>query len=307
MQPKRQDFQDIKVLTTDVTAGSLLCGCFHVLLQRKMRRIRTCKAFDANFKLVASISNNLFCYPIDVKISQRHGLILVANNQKREIIVLDLETRNFKYNIPLDVEPMSMALDDDHVVVSGENQVLMYNILSGVRMWSYGQRKDRRELQNPIGLLVDCERIIVCDSYNNRLVSLSLAGQLLEMWGTIEDLECPYAVAIDGRGDIILVEAFRGSFKIVSNNFTKCEIVNVSEQAQATAVSLVVDAMTQHVIVCDVYMNEIRVISRTGRIINRFGAKGSACHQFQSPRGLSISGGCLYVADSNNHRIQVFT
>ena len=173
-------------------------------------------------------------------------------------------------------------------------------------MWAYGQRKGRRELQNPIGLLVDGERIIVCDSYNNRLVSLSLCGQLLETWGSIEDIECPYAVDIDERGDLVLVEAFRGSFKRISNDFTRCESVGMGQKSQEAAVSVVVDSMTRHVIVCDVYMHEIRVMSHTGRLINRFGAKGSTYHQFQSPRGLSISGGCLYVADSNNHRIQVF-
>jgi DNA-binding beta-propeller fold protein YncE len=42
-------------------------------------------------------------------------------------------------------------------------------------------------------------------------------------------------------------------------------------------------------------------------LVDSWGGKGSRPGQFHDPNGIAVAGGRVYVADSRNHRIQVFT
>ena len=61
----------------------------------------------------------------------------------------------------------------------------------------------------------------------------------------------------------------------------------------------------------DIYVGSrdhcIYVLDQTGQLKNTIGSGGSGDGQFNSPRGISIKGDVLYVADSGNHRIQKLT
>ena len=50
----------------------------------------------------------------------------------------------------------------------------------------------------------------------------------------------------------------------------------------------------------------IRVFNSTGELVNEFAPRGGAPGSINTPRGLSISQGKLYVSDTLNHRIQIF-
>ena len=49
------------------------------------------------------------------------------------------------------------------------------------------------------------------------------------------------------------------------------------------------------------------MFDQTGQLKNTIGRSGNDDGQFSSPRGISIKGEVLYVADSNNHRVQKLT
>ena len=49
------------------------------------------------------------------------------------------------------------------------------------------------------------------------------------------------------------------------------------------------------------------MFDQTGQLKNTIGSKGSGDGQFRCPCGISIKGDVLYVADSDNHRIQKLT
>ena len=49
------------------------------------------------------------------------------------------------------------------------------------------------------------------------------------------------------------------------------------------------------------------VLDQTGQLKNTIGSRGSGDGQFSGIRGISIKGDVLYVADSDNHRIQKLT
>jgi len=60
--------------------------------------------------------------------------------------------------------------------------------------------------------------------------------------------------------------------------------------------------------VVDGVNNKIKVFDQNGKLLFKFGKKGSLHGQFNFPLGIDIdASGKVYIADSGNHRIQVFT
>ena len=60
----------------------------------------------------------------------------------------------------------------------------------------------------------------------------------------------------------------------------------------------------------DIYVgsgDHIDVFDQTGQLKNTIGSSGNDDGQFSSPRGISIKGEVMYVADSNNYRVQKLT
>eukprot|EP00731_Ephydatia_muelleri_P008269 Em0004g607a len=61
----------------------------------------------------------------------------------------------------------------------------------------------------------------------------------------------------------------------------------------------------------DIYVGSddgcIYVFDQTGQLKNTIGSSGSGDGQFSSPSGISIKGDVLYVADTDNHRVQKLT
>ena len=53
--------------------------------------------------------------------------------------------------------------------------------------------------------------------------------------------------------------------------------------------------------------HRVSVFSRDGQFIRKWGSQGSSSGQFSNPRGICVSSdGYVFIADHNNHRIQVF-
>lgn len=57
----------------------------------------------------------------------------------------------------------------------------------------------------------------------------------------------------------------------------------------------------------DIGDHQVKIFSRQGKLVARFGDRGDAEGRFAYPHGLAVSGtGRIYVADSNNGRVQIF-
>jgi DNA-binding beta-propeller fold protein YncE len=63
----------------------------------------------------------------------------------------------------------------------------------------------------------------------------------------------------------------------------------------------------RYIYVSDTGNNRILVFSKNGGFLVAFGNKGSGRGEFNGPRGISIGrDGHIFIADTNNHRIQEF-
>ena len=137
-------------------------------------------------------------------------------------------------------------------------------------------------LGQPSGLTGDGQRLYVADSEVNavRAASLDPDGTLATLAGgglfTFGDQ--------DGRGDAVRLQHPLGV-------------------AYANGVVYVADTYNHKVKQLDLRSRQIQTLAGTGSAGHRDGALGQA--QFYEPGGLSVSGGRLYIADTNNHTIRV--
>jgi hypothetical protein len=72
-------------------------------------------------------------------------------------------------------------------------------------------------------------------------------------------------------------------------------------------VRLAADTTAGAVYVADAELHRVKQFTFAGTFLNGVGGFGSGPGQFNRPLGVAVSGSTLYVADSLNHRIQVFT
>jgi DNA-binding beta-propeller fold protein YncE len=61
-----------------------------------------------------------------------------------------------------------------------------------------------------------------------------------------------------------------------------------------------------HVYVVDAFADHVQIFDQTGQFLLRFGQSGDGPGAFRIPSGLAIWNNKIYVADSYNHRVQVF-
>jgi DNA-binding beta-propeller fold protein YncE len=61
-----------------------------------------------------------------------------------------------------------------------------------------------------------------------------------------------------------------------------------------------------HIYVVDGLHDVVQVFDDEGRLLLAFGESGSGDGQFWLPTGLAIADDRVYVADSANHRVEVF-
>jgi sugar lactone lactonase YvrE len=167
-------------------------------------------------------------------------------------------------------------------------------------------------LERPVGLVVDGDRLFVVDPPRHEVVVLSSSGEALTRFGGQGEgdgqLHFPTAIALARDGTLLVVDAlnFRiarfatdgrwlGAFGAAGN----------SDGALARPKGIAVD-QAGHVYVSDAQRDALLVFSADGTFESALGDSGGEPGQVTMPAGLAVSGGKLYLADSQNQRVQVF-
>lgn len=175
-------------------------------------------------------------------------------------------------------------------------------------------------LVNPLGVTVAYGRLYITGSDGNVAVtnreggyswSLKLAGR------TTKNLALsPRSVILDRFGRIyvsagptnnILVYDYNGNFR-----YTFPQKIAPAKNGRAVKSARIINPvgltyLDNHVYVTDVGDQTIKKFTTTGRLVKKFGAPGNGPGKFSYPNDMARSDdGKLYVADSNNSRVQVF-
>ena len=165
--------------------------------------------------------------------------------------------------------PAGIAVSDDVIFVSdsGNHRVQFFCKKTKEFLGSWGTRGSANgQFNYPAGLAVDSGHVYVCDSENNRV--------------QIFDLKGVYVQQIDLK---------------------QRHPTSLPSGISVTSTSIFVSLSSKIDVFCKADLSLLR--SFGGRSWgDRHWDKG----QFHFPRGITVQSGLLYVADSGNHRVQVF-
>ena len=147
------------------------------------------------------------------------------------------------------------------------------------------------------------------------LVTDQVAGQIVEFdgagvqVGTIAIPEGPVGVAEhpDGR---VFVSRMDGQVGIYDASFAQIGALDPAPLTMAGPNDLAISPTTGNIYVVDSAGHQVMEFdSAAGTLVRAWGSEGSGMAQFRSPQAIAVSaaGDLIYVADTDNYRVQVFS
>lgn len=167
------------------------------------------------------------------------------------------------------------------------------------------------ELERPTGVAGDGGSVFVADPPRHEVVVFSGAsvsnrvGQRGEGQG---DFDFPTAVALAPDGTLLVVDAL--NFRVVRLSPSGAWLGTFGEAGDAGGAFArpkgIAVGGDGRIYVSDAQRDAVLVFHADGSFDYAIGATGTAPGLFTHPAGLAVAGHRLFVADSQNHRIQVF-
>jgi tripartite motif-containing protein 71 len=203
-------------------------------------------------------------------------------------------------------EPEGLAFDAHghlYVAETGNNRVDEFTT-AGRLMRTWGTRgKKPGQLDAPEGVAVDGHGDLYVADYNNRrLQELSPAGKQLAQWNNGDPqfgCECR-DVALDARGTVYVADVSTVFLYRLSSRLTGARTWDTGSSSV-----LAVRLDTRGNVWLTTAGDEVQERSPAGKLLFRFGRKGTGGVQFDEPDALALDRqGNVYVADRMNNRVQ---
>jgi DNA-binding beta-propeller fold protein YncE len=215
---------------------------------------------------------------------------------------------------------------DDTVVVAdtGNNTIEKYNPATGSMLWSVGgYGAGNGKFNDPRDVGVDADgNIYVADTSNVRIQKLDPDGNWLATWKgpTGDAVGSPIGISVstvptaNGPQDrVFIADGLRKKVRVWNTALTQQVMTAVSNGVCTFSNIRDVDAdASGNIYVANYVLNDILKLDPSGDCIMKWGSKGVQNGQFKNPYGVRVmtdpEDGVerVYVADSNNNRIQVF-
>jgi len=153
-------------------------------------------------------------------------------------------------------------------------------------------------------------RLFVTDTIENEVVVFDRSGTRLDEFGArglaIGDFNFPTSLAL--HGDTLFVNDTL-NFRIQAFTLDGMPVSSFGEIGDSSgqfALSKGLGADAEgHVYVADALSNYVQIFDKEGRFLLSFGGMGGEAGQFRLPAGLYIFNNTIYIADSQNGRVQV--
>jgi DNA-binding beta-propeller fold protein YncE len=165
-------------------------------------------------------------------------------------------------------------------------------------------------MQGPMDVAVDeLGRVFVSDTDNGRMLRFDKNGILEASFGE-QELEQPYGVDVF-RGRVYVADLAKGRIQVFSDmgGFLYTLVESGAEVfGSFMPTVLTVNKNNGDVYFADVFEHRIVIVENDGKKKHEFGRPGSEVGELAYPNGIALDGsGRVYVSDSNNARVQVFS
>ena len=249
------------------------------------------------------------------------GRVIVADPPAHAVHVLDFRGKtSFRIQGGQDRRlqmPVGVAADiQDNIYVtdSQRGMVLVYDQLGRFRHY-LGKIKGEAFFEQPEGIAVDgrAGRIYVADTARNVVSILGLRGEVVGNFGDNSSaagqrvFNKPTSVVLDGN-ELFVLDDFGSRVQIVDLQgrvLRQLQTPNDNASPPDHA-GLAIDS-GGNIYISDEVQGIVRVYNPEGKLLNAFGRPGGKIGEFSRPLGVwADARDRIYVADSKNHRIQVF-
>jgi glucose/arabinose dehydrogenase len=200
------------------------------------------------------------------------------------------------------------------VADTGNHQIAEYSA-GGSQIWRvgvFGSGTDQFDHPRDVG--VDSSgNVYVADTGNARIVKLDPSGGWVTAWrGPDTDrMGTPMGISVS-NDQVYVADAGRQRVRVFTTTGTQLDVMS-SNGACAFSQVRDADADTQgNVYVANYTNNDVLKLNANGTCLTKWGTKGTAHGEFKNPYGVSVATDpvlgtqAVYVADSNNNRIQEF-
>ena len=195
--------------------------------------------------------------------------------------------------------------DREHILVSETdyNNIKMFTIQG-----QHVRTIDRGSTTfSPYGITINPDgHIYVCDGANDCVCVFDVNGKFLLSFGSRgngdEFFDRPRDLCFASDGLLYITDDGNSRICVYDNDGKSIRKFTTAYKPRC------IDATNcGHLIVSSWVSNKVMMYTTGGDLVHVFEERGSELGQFDCPTGVSVdSDGLIYIADSNNHRIQVF-
>ena len=206
--------------------------------------------------------------------------------------------------------PAGIAFDENnciYVTDRGSINVKKFDI-KGTYLLQLESKK--AELCDPVGITAHKNKIYVADYKCDCVFVFQNTSQFLHAIGKGR-IRGPYDVAVSCNSSLLVASWTNGCiyrFTLDGNYIDKFGETGSGSDLLCNPSSLTVDA-NGFILVAEFSYNRVSVFDKTGKFVHCFGSIGCNNGQFQHPLGIALApdGNIIYVSDTDNNRIQIFS
>ncbi|MBI3399250.1 MAG: 6-bladed beta-propeller, partial [Deltaproteobacteria bacterium] len=212
--------------------------------------------------------------------------------------------------------PFGIAIDADSrlfVTDSKNGRIQVFDKDSSF-LYSFGREGSQDgELSYPLAIALDNqERVFVADSGNSRIAVFTTDGIFLDNIGTkgsgADQLYEPTGVSVSIDGKVWITDTGNNRVQLFDTNGKYLTSIGSkgSERNNFSKPTGIAVEPSGKVIVVDSGNSRLHVLNSKGVFLGLFGSRGNGRAQFREPQSVFLTGSLCYIADTGNHRIQVF-
>ena len=184
--------------------------------------------------------------------------------------------------------------------------------LGGILRWIAGLASGDPSpvvLQRPQNGIVDENgRIYVTDASRQAIFVFDQKLGELQVWDKADGLRgfvAPAGIALGNNGEVLVTDAELGLVTRLDRSGNPLGQIGKGLLKRPTGIAR--DPQRRLTYIADTYAHDVKVFDDDGRLVNLIGRRGEGPGEFNYPVYLAFARGELYVTDTMNNRVQVFS
>ncbi|MGY5148964.1 MAG: pentapeptide repeat-containing protein [Candidatus Nitrosopumilus sp. bin_68KS] len=287
------------------------------------------KKIDLDIKFADVIDEGLVNWPMDLVIHEQ--ILYVVDTDNHRIISYDVNTleKTFGFVSPIQEYcdttntwtdttencfsemrnlPTSIAFLDEQIFVAYgfQNHIQVFD-LQGQFLYKFGNSgSNENEFDGPFRISASENKIFVADSQNHRVQIFDSDGKLLKQFSTsLKESVISTPIDLDIYKNKIFVADSSTSSILVFDLDGKLSNSFLLDSSSHILISGI-DVHDELIFLSDATNNLFLILDLNGNLIMKMGKAGNHYGEFNNPQKIISNGKQIFVADSDNYRIQVF-